>query len=687
MTFRNDNTDFDLVFSEIEQTDAADTGSRITRVVLLVLVLVVIAGALAYWALGNRERELTSDLRQRTGILAATRAEVLKTWVESLGRAGLRLSQSDLFRLFAAEVKLGGGVPAQGTPLAAQMPYMARAISEFARQEGAIGAYLVDRQGRAVLASGAAPALSREQRDAAVAIYATKKRTVRAARVAPSGLITDVLLPIAPPQDKSPAAPGTVAGVLVVTLPVQAALGELLKPSPLTKEGETTRVVQVGAREPMLLDPRGQPAIAPVQAIQVPQKDEGLPFALRPSAAGQGRVFSSGAWVAGLPWLVVHEIEADIALAALREYRWGVIGLAMAVTLLLVAAVTAFWWRQANEHSQAMADQYRALAARINAQRRFLESVMNNLTEMVGLKGPTGAYAYVNPSFADAVSRTQAELTGLDDAEVFGRGTADSLETTDRQAREVGKPVMAERAIHLPAGPRFLQFTKVPYRGEDGAVSGILSVARDVTELREAEARRQAAFQQMTAALVRTIEAVDPFLAGHTQNVRETCLALADGLGLSGDEVATIDIAAMLCQIGKVSIPKEIVAKPGRLTEQEFAIMQTHVDNAVAILKGVDFGLPVVESLVQMYERLDGSGYPRGLAGDQIGQPARILAVADVFCARIERRSYRDPVSADEAMGVLAQNTSRYDSRIVDVLKRFLGTVAGEKLVLQITGR
>lgn len=687
MTLRNDNTDFDLVFSEMEEAEAADTGALVTRVVLLVLVLVMISGALAYWALGNRERELTNDLRQRTGILAATRAEVLKTWVESLGRAGLRLSQSDLFRLFAAEVKLGGGVPAQGTPLAAQMPYMARAITEFARQEGAIGAYLVDRQGRAVLASGAAPALTREQRDAAVAVYATKKRTVRALRAGPSGLTTDVLLPIAPPQDKTPAAPGTVAGVLAVTLPVQAALADLLKPSPLLRDGETTRVIQVEARRPVLVDPGGQPVLAPSPTIKAPPRDKGLAFDLRPSVAGEGRVFSAGAWVAGLPWLVLHEIESDAALAAFKEYRWGVIGLAMAVTLLLVAAVTAFWWRQANEHNQALADQYRILAARINAQRRFLEGVMNNLTELVGLKGPSGAYAYVNPAFAEAVSRTQEELSGLDDAEIFGRGTAESLEITDRQAREAGKPVMAERAIHLPAGPRFLQFTKVPFRGEAGAVAGILSVARDVTELREAEAKRQAAFQQMTGALVRTIEAVDPFLAGHTQNVRETCLALADGLGLGADEVATIDIAAMLCQIGKVSIPKEIVAKPGRLTEEELAIMQTHVENAVAILKGVDFGLPVVESLVQMYERLDGSGYPRGLAGDQIGLPARILAVADVFCARIERRSYRDRVTAEEAMGVLAQNADRYDSRVVDVLKRFLGTVAGEKLVLQISGR
>ncbi|MEE8214660.1 MAG: HD domain-containing phosphohydrolase, partial [Alphaproteobacteria bacterium] len=419
---------------------------------------------------------------------------------------------------------------------------------------------------------------------------------------------------------------------------------------------------------------------------EVPRAGENLAFGLRPSAAGDAPVFSSGAWVSGMPWLVVHEVDAGLALSSLGEYRWGVIGFAVAVTLLLVAAFTAFWWHQASDHSRALAGQYKDLGGRINAQRRFLENVMRTLTEMVGLKGTGGSYVYVNPSFAEAVGRSQDAVTGLDDSEIFGRGTAQVLEKTDAQARDAGKPVMIERVIHLPTGPRHLQFTKVPYREEAGKPTGILSVARDVTELREAEAKRQAAFQQMTGALVRTIENVDPFLAGHTRNVHEVGLAIAERLGLQAEEVATIDIAAMLAQIGKVSIPREIVAKSERLTAGEFDIMKTHVDNAMAVLRGVDFGLPVVETLAQVYERLDGSGYPKGLAGDQLSLPARILGVADVFCARLERRSYRDPISPQEAISVLADNAEKYDSRVVDALKEFIGSVAGEKLLARIQG-
>ncbi|MDX1484309.1 MAG: PAS domain-containing protein [Alphaproteobacteria bacterium] len=684
MTSRNDNTDFDLVFTEAEDADAPKTGRLLTRAALLIVALVVIAGALVYWALQDRERQLLGDLKQRTEILASTRAEVLKTWLDGLGVSGERLSRSELFRLFAAEVGLSGGLPPQSSPLAAQTPYMIQAVTEYASQEGLIGVYMVDRRGRAVLASGGAPPLTRAQRDAAVAVYASKKRQVTPARDSKQGLVADVILPVAPPQERNPDKPRTVAGVFVFTTLIQAEIGDILKPTPLMGQGERTRLVQFAGASPAELDPRSQPSLIARSWGEGLTEGQPLRFAMRGSSSGATPVFSSGAWVPGMPWLVVHEIDAQRALQPLKSFTWGVVGFAAVVTLLFVAAFTAFWWHQASDHAQALASQYRDLGSRINAQRRFLENVMGTLTEMVGLKDASGTYVYVNPSFAKAVERSQQEVTGLDDSEVFGRGTAEGLERTDAQAAEAEEPVMAEKVIHLPSGPKHLQFTKVSYREEDGTASGILSVARDVTALRDAEAKRQAAFRQMTRALVKTIETVDPFLAGHTQNVHEVGLAIAEGLGLGGDEVSTIDITAMLAQIGKVSIPKEIVAKSTRLSDAEFEIMKTHVNHAVGILSGVEFGLPVVETLAQIYERLDGSGYPNGASGDEINLAARILGVADVFCARVERRSYREPITAEAALDILAANDDKYDSRVVEALKAYLNTVAGEKFLARI---
>jgi HD-GYP domain-containing protein (c-di-GMP phosphodiesterase class II) len=149
----------------------------------------------------------------------------------------------------------------------------------------------------------------------------------------------------------------------------------------------------------------------------------------------------------------------------------------------------------------------------------------------------------------------------------------------------------------------------------------------------------------------------------------------------------TLDIAANLAQIGKMAIPKEIVAKVGRLTDEENRIMQTHVRHALTILKDIDFDLPVLDTIAQSHERLDGSGYPQGLSGDQLRLEARILAICDVFCARIEERSYRSSLEPEQALVVLEQNSNKYDADIVAELRKVLNAVEGEKLIAAIRRR
>ena len=109
--------------------------------------------------------------------------------------------------------------------------------------------------------------------------------------------------------------------------------------------------------------------------------------------------------------------------------------------------------------------------------------------------------------------------------------------------------------------------------------------------------------------------------------------------------------------------------------------MQKHLDHAIDILKDVDFELPVVETIHQMHERLDGAGYPKGLTAAEIRLSARILGACDVFCARIEPRAYRSVISPQAALDILAQNADRYDPKVVEALREAVFSVAGEKLI------
>jgi HD-GYP domain-containing protein (c-di-GMP phosphodiesterase class II) len=181
----------------------------------------------------------------------------------------------------------------------------------------------------------------------------------------------------------------------------------------------------------------------------------------------------------------------------------------------------------------------------------------------------------------------------------------------------------------------------------------------------------------MVDALIRAIELRDPFLVGHTRRLRDYALDVGRRLDLSERDLTTLDLAASLCQIGKIFVPDEILTKPDRHTEAEAKVMRSHVTHALEVLGPIDFDLPVDRVIGEMYERLDGSGYPCGLPGEQIGLLARILGAVDVFCALTAPRAYRDKIGLDGALEHLAAHPHLFDIVVTSVLADVVAFQAG----------
>ena len=167
-------------------------------------------------------------------------------------------------------------------------------------------------------------------------------------------------------------------------------------------------------------------------------------------------------------------------------------------------------------------------------------------------------------------------------------------------------------------------------------------------------------------AVSRASETRDPYTAGHQHRVTDLALAIAHELGLPNDARDALRAAGLTHDIGKLGIPAEILSKPGTLAPIELALIREHPQTAYDILADVPFPGPVAEIVLQHHERLDGSGYPRSLAGQQILREARILAVADVVEAMASHRPYREARGIDAALGEIEQNAGRlYDSEAV----------------------
>ncbi len=212
----------------------------------------------------------------------------------------------------------------------------------------------------------------------------------------------------------------------------------------------------------------------------------------------------------------------------------------------------------------------------------------------------------------------------------------------------------------------------------EGRPVGLRGAIVDITARRKAEEKLQQTLASLNRAvsttirvMVAAVEARDPYTSGHQFRSADLARAIAEEMGLPRDRIDGIRVAASIHDIGKISIPAEILSKPSRLTELEFAMIQEHSRTGYEILKDVESAWPLAEIVRQHHERMDGSGYPRKLAGDAILIEARIIGVADVVEAMASHRPYRPSLGIEAALKEIVRRRGiAYDRDVVDACVR-----------------
>ncbi len=176
-------------------------------------------------------------------------------------------------------------------------------------------------------------------------------------------------------------------------------------------------------------------------------------------------------------------------------------------------------------------------------------------------------------------------------------------------------------------------------------------------------------------ALSLSIEARDPYTAGHQRRVAELAGTIAEKMGLSEDRVAGIRMAGVIHDLGKIAVPAEILSKPSKLLDQEFSLIKMHPQVGYNILKEIRFPWPIADTIYQHHERMNGSGYPCGLMGEDIILEARIMAVADVVEAIASHRPYRPALGVDTAIREISNNIGiLYDKGVANVCLDIIGS-------------
>lgn len=282
----------------------------------------------------------------------------------------------------------------------------------------------------------------------------------------------------------------------------------------------------------------------------------------------------------------------------------------------------------------------------------------------------------VAASGEDAIARAEELRPDLVLMDIVLKGNIDGIEATQEIRRRFDIPVVyltaytdektLERAkVTEPFGYMLKPFEE---RELHSNIEMALYKHHAEKRYREEVSKLMRSLEETVNALAATVEIRDPYTAGHQRRVASLSLEIARELKLPENDVKGIYLASLIHDIGKITVPPEILNKPGRISKTEFSIIMTHSDAGYTVLKDIAFPWPIAEMVLQHHERSDGSGYPRHLKDGDILSGSKIIAVADVVEAMSSHRPYRPSLGIEQALKEISDKREHlFCPHVVDV--------------------
>jgi PAS domain S-box-containing protein len=315
----------------------------------------------------------------------------------------------------------------------------------------------------------------------------------------------------------------------------------------------------------------------------------------------------------------------------------------------------------------------------LQESEKYFKEITENSSDIIIITDRNGNIKYC--------SRSTERFTGYKPDELIGR-VALTLIHPDDKKRAVGdfsKAILAKdsaipnafRIVHKDGSERYFEGLGKNLLNNP-AVAGFIMNVRDVTERKQTDEELKQTLDSLRKSvgatiqvMVASVEMRDPYTAGHQIRTADLARAIATEMGLSKDKIDGIRMAGSIHDIGKISVPAEILSKPTKLTDIEFSLIKEHSRSGYEMLKDVESPWPLAQIVYQHHERMDGSGYPRNLKGDEIIMEARIMAVADVVEAMASHRPYRPALGIEVALEEIEKNKGTlYDDTVADACLR-----------------
>jgi PAS domain S-box-containing protein/putative nucleotidyltransferase with HDIG domain len=309
------------------------------------------------------------------------------------------------------------------------------------------------------------------------------------------------------------------------------------------------------------------------------------------------------------------------------------------------------------------------------SEKRF-RTLFEESRDAIYIRDSDGNYIDLNRSMLQLFGYEREDLGHFNVNDIFAN--PEDMRAFEKALQKEGFVKDLEVKMRRKDGTELICVTTANALRENGAITRYQGIIRDITDKKRSEEEIRRGYERLrktidgiVQAMSLTVEARDPYTAGHQRRVADLAVAMAEEMGIDSNQIAGIRIAGEIHDIGKIYVPSEILSKPGMITDAEFSIIKTHPLVGYEILKTIEFPWPIAQIVYQHHERMDGSGYPQGLAGDDLLVEARIMTVADVVEAMASHRPYRPALGIDVALDEIKKKRGiYYDSDAVDACNR-----------------
>ena len=385
------------------------------------------------------------------------------------------------------------------------------------------------------------------------------------------------------------------------------------------------------------------------------------------------------------------------AASALELYKYKGLDLPFIIVSGAIADETAVAAMKAGAHDYIMKGNLARLSSAIDRELREAKNRQERRITEIQLRKSEEKYRALFEDSRDAIylnnqegelidfNLSTLELFGYSREEMLGTNTKSVFVNPDKYERRQDEIAKKGSVREFKAKLRKKDGTEMDClitstvrQAKDKSKLGYQGMIRDISELVSSRKQIEKTLNDLRKALGGTIEAMaltvetrDPYTAGHQRRVANLARSIASEMGVSKAQIQGVRMAGVIHDIGKISVPGEILSKPGNISQNELGIIKEHPQVGYNILKTVDFPWPIAQIVLQHHERMDGSGYPNGISGENILLEARILAVADVVEAMASHRPYRAALGINLALNEISKNRgSSYDSKVVDACLR-----------------